>query len=131
EVLWSMLAEAEDLERVRRRIETLREEVWRPFNQRARVLATFGYLDFDAEQVTERGRWLADLHIDRPLIIGEALQAGLFTSLDFIRCAAIVAALTADEDRDYGALELEDALVNSLAQFDEIGFRVSSEEWKA
>jgi superfamily II RNA helicase len=25
---------------------------------------------------------------------------------------------------------LEDALVNSLAQFEEIGFRVSSEEWK-
>ena len=25
---------------------------------------------FDAEKVTERGRWLADLHIDRPLIVG-------------------------------------------------------------
>jgi hypothetical protein len=131
ETLWGLLGDAEDIERASRRTENIREQVWRPFAQRARVLSSFGYLDFEAEKVTERGSWLADLHIDRPLIIGEALQGGLFTSLDFIRCAAIVAALTADEERDYGALELEDALVNSLAQFEEVGFRVSSEEWKA
>jgi ATP-dependent RNA helicase HelY len=130
EALWGLLSDAEDLERAARRTERMREEVWQPFAQRARVLSSFGYLDFEAEKVTERGGWLADLHIDRPLIIGEALQSGLFTSLDFTRTAAIVAALTADEERDYGALELEDALVNSLAQFEEIGFRVSSEEWK-
>jgi superfamily II RNA helicase len=130
EILWGLLGDAEDLERATRRTESIRAQVWQPFAQRARVLASFGYLDFEAEKVTERGSWLADLHIDRPLIIGEALQAGLFTSLDFVRTAAIVAALTADEERDYGALELEDALVNSLAQFEEIGFRVSSEEWR-
>ena len=130
ETLWGLLSDAEDLERATRRTESMREEVWQPFAQRARVLSSFGYLDFEVEKVTDRGSWLADLHIDRPLIIGEALQSGLFTSLDFIRMSAIVAALTADEDRDYGTLELEDALVNSLAQFEEIGFRVSSEEWK-
>jgi ATP-dependent RNA helicase HelY len=130
ETLWRLLSDAEDLERATRRTESIRAQVWQPFAQRARVLASFGYLDFEAEKVTERGSWLADLHIDRPLIIGEALQAGLFTSLDFVRTAAIVAALTSDEERDYGALELEDALVNSLAQFEEIGFRVSSEEWR-
>jgi ATP-dependent RNA helicase HelY len=130
ETLWGLLSDAEDLERTRRRSVRLSEEVWQTFAKRARVLSSFGYLDFEAEKVTERGSWLADLHIDRPLIIGEALQTGLFTSLDFVRTAAIVAGLTADEDRDYGALELEDALVNSLAQFEEIGFRVSSEEWK-
>ncbi|MEP6719000.1 MAG: hypothetical protein ABJB21_07650 [bacterium] len=130
ETLWGLLGDAEDLERAIRRTERMREEVWQPFEQRARVLSSFGYLDFEPEKITERGSWLADLHIDRPLIIGEALQSGLFTTLDFIRMAAVVAALTADEDRDYGTLELEDALVNSLAQFEEIGFRVSSEEWK-
>ncbi|MEP6740933.1 MAG: hypothetical protein ABJB61_00435 [bacterium] len=130
ETLWGLLGDAEDLERATRRTESMREEVWQPFAQRARVLSSFGYLDFEAEKVTERGSWLADLHIDRPLIIGEALQSGLFKSLEFTRTAAIVAALTADDERDYGALELEDALVNSLAQFEEIGFRVSSEEWK-
>ena len=35
-------------------------------------------LDYESEQVTERGRWLADLHIDRPLLVGEALESGLF-----------------------------------------------------
>ena len=130
QALWAVLADAEELERATRRIERLREEVWEPFQQRARVLAVFGYLDFEAEQITDRGRWLADLHIDRPLLVGEALESGLFNSLDFERLAGVVAALTADEERDYGQLELEDTLVNALAQFEDIGFKVSSEEWK-
>ncbi|HEX9425328.1 MAG TPA: hypothetical protein VF899_18950 [Pyrinomonadaceae bacterium] len=130
QALWGTLVDAEELERATRRIEKLREEVWQPFHQRARVLAVFGYLDFDAEKTTERGRWLADLHLDRPLLVGEALESGLFNSLDFHRLAGVMAALTADEERDYGQLELEDALVNSLAQFEDIGFKVSTEEWK-
>jgi len=130
QALWAVLVDAEDLERVTRRIESLREEVWKPFQQRARVLASFGYLDFEAEKVTERGRWLADLHIDRPLLVGEALESGLFNALEFDRMAGVVAALTADEERDYGQLELEDSLVTALAQFEDIGFKVSSEEWK-
>ncbi|HYJ84529.1 MAG TPA: hypothetical protein VEW46_00560 [Pyrinomonadaceae bacterium] len=130
EALWASLKEAEDLERATRRIERLREEVWEPFEQRARVLSVFGYLDFEAEKITERGRWLADLHVDRPLLVGEALEGGLFTSLAFDRLAGVVAALTADEDRDYGELELEDTLVQALAQFEDVGFKVSTEEWK-
>ena len=130
QALWSVLVDAEELERATRRIERLREEVWRPFHQRARVLAVFGYLDFDLEKITERGRWLADLHIDRPLLVGEALENGLFNSLEFDRMAGVMAALTADEDRNYGQLELEDTLVNALARFEEIGFKVSTEEWR-
>jgi ATP-dependent RNA helicase HelY len=130
QALWAVLVDAEELERATRRVERLREEVWEPFHQRARVLAVFGYLDFDAEKITDRGQWLADLHIDRPLLVGEALESGLFNALDFQRLAGVVAALTADEERDYGQLELEDGLVNALAQFEDIGFKVSSEEWK-
>jgi superfamily II RNA helicase len=121
---------AEDFARATRRIEALREEVWLPFEQRAKVLATFGYLDFAAEKVTERGRWLADLHIDRPLLVGEALESKLFDSLEPKQLAGIMAALTADEDRDYGELELEDDVVASLARFEDLGFKVSAEEWK-
>jgi superfamily II RNA helicase len=94
------------------------------------VLSVFGYLDFAAEKVTERGRWLADLHIDRPLLVGEALETGLFNSLEPKQMAGIMAALTADEDRDYGELELEDEVVTSLAKFEDIGFKVAAEEWK-
>ena len=116
----------------RRRVaaEILREEVWLPFEKRALVLAKFGYLDFDAQKVTERGRWLADLHVDRPLLVGEALERGLFGTIDSERLAAVIAALTADEDRDYGELELDDALVKTLGQFEEIGFGVATEEWE-
>jgi superfamily II RNA helicase len=130
ETLWSSLKDAEELERATRRIERLRAEVWEPFEQRAQVLSEFGYIDFELERVTERGRWLADLHIDRPLLVGEALEAGLFNSLPFDRLAGVMAALTADEDRDYGQLELEDELVTALAQFEDVGFKVATAEWK-
>lgn len=130
ELLWELHETAEDYERATRRIDALREEVWSPFEQRAKVLSVFGYLDFEAEKVTERGRWLADLHIDRPLLVGEALESGLFNSLDLKQLAGIMAALTADEDRDYGDLELDDDIVTSLSRFEDIGFKVSAEEWK-
>src|SRR5215204_4337421 len=130
EVIWQLHTTAEDLQRATRRIDALREEVWLPFEQRAKVLAIFGYLDYEAQKVTERGRWLADLHIDRPLLVGEALENGLFNALQPKQLAGIMAALTADEDRDYGELELEDDVVSSLARFEDIGFKVSAEEWK-
>jgi superfamily II RNA helicase len=129
EVVWQLHTTAEDFERATRRIDALREEVWLPFEQRAKVLAIFGYLDYQAEKVTDRGRWLADLHIDRPLLVGEALENGLFNSLEPKQLAGIMAALTADEDRDYGELELDDDVVTSLSRFEEIGFKVSAEEW--
>lgn len=130
QLLWELHETAEDYERASRRIEALREEVWLPFEQRAKVLSVFGYLDFEAEKVTERGRWLADLHVDRPLLVGEALESGLFNSLDLKQLAGIMAALTADEERDYGDLELDDNIVTSLSRFEDIGFKVSGEEWK-
>ncbi|HET6669934.1 MAG TPA: hypothetical protein VFH15_06845, partial [Pyrinomonadaceae bacterium] len=130
EVLWAALPDAEALQNAVRRSEVLRDEVWQPFEKRARVLAKFGYLDFESEQVTERGRWLADLHVDRPLLVGEALERGLFASIDSTRLAAVLAALTADEDRDYGELELDDTVVTTLGQFEEIGFGVATAEWE-
>jgi ATP-dependent RNA helicase HelY len=129
DVIWQLHTTAEDYQRASRRIDALREEVWQPFEQRARVLAIFGYLDYEHEKVTDRGRWLADLHIDRPLLVGEALENGLFNSLAPKELAGIMAALTADEDRDYGELELDDDVVTSLSRFEDIGFKVSAEEW--
>src|SRR5438094_6817490 len=107
----------------------MRANVWEPFERCARVLDHFGYLDFASERVTDRGRWLADLRVDRPLLIGEALQRNLFTSLEAKRAAALIAAVAADEDRDYGEMELDDEIVTLLAKFDEITFEVSTEEW--
>lgn len=131
EVLWSLRDDAEIVERAERRIAALRAEVWDPFERRARVLEHFGYVEFAGEKVTERGRWLADLHVDRPLLIGEALEAGLFNSLGVTQTAAVMAALAADEDRDYGELELNDELVTTLSKFEEIAYKVSTAEWEA
>jgi hypothetical protein len=128
--LWAARNHAEDLQHAERGIESLRADVWEPFALRARVLDRFGYLELGKERVTERGRWLADLHVDHPLLAGEALQRGLFASLDARRTAALAAALTADEDRDYGELELEDEIVTLLSRFEQIAFDVSNEEWK-
>jgi len=130
ELLWELHETAEDYQRATRRIEALREDVWTPFEQRAKVLSVFGYLNYEAQRVTERGRWLADLHIDRPLLVGEALESGLFNSLQHKHFAGIMAALTADEDRDYGELELDDDVVTLLTRFENLGFKVSGEEWK-
>ncbi|MDT4896132.1 MAG: ATP-dependent helicase HelY [Acidobacteriota bacterium] len=130
EALWAVLEDAEAVERSYRRIQSIRAEVWEPFERRARVLASFGYLDFNQERVTERGRWLADLHVDRPLLVGEALDKGLFAALDPQRAAGLMAALAADADRDYGELELDDALVGTLARFEEVAYKVATEEWK-
>jgi superfamily II RNA helicase len=62
--------------------------------------------------------------------VGEALESGLFNSLQHRHFAGIMAALTADEDRDYGELELDDDIVSALTRFEDIGFKVSGEEWK-
>jgi superfamily II RNA helicase len=130
EALWSVMQEAETVERMERRLEAMRGEAWQPFERRARALHHFGYLDFFAERVTERGRWLADLRLDRPLLVGEAIGRGLFASLDAPRAAGLMAALAADAERDYGELELDDALITALAKFDRIAYDVASVEWQ-
>jgi superfamily II RNA helicase len=130
DALWSVVQDAASIELLERRAEILRGEVWQPFERRARVLAHFGYLDFARESVTERGRWLADLRLDRPLLVGEAIERKLFDKLDAARCAGVVAALAADSDRDFGQLELDDALVSALSEFERIAFDVASVEWQ-
>ena len=128
--LWATFADAEEMERAERSIETLRAEIWQPFERRARVLDHFGYLDFTEERTTARGRWLADLHVDRPLLIGEALQKGIFNALDVGCAAGLVAALAADAERDYCELTLDDALVTTLAEFEKIAYEVATKEWE-
>jgi ATP-dependent RNA helicase HelY len=130
DALWSVVQEAATVEQLERRAEVLRNEVWEPFERRARVLARFGYLDYSRERVTERGRWLADLRLDRPLLVGEAIERKLFDKLDAPRVAAIVAALAADPDRDFGQLEIDDALVRALSEFERVAFDVASAEWE-
>src|SRR5437763_1893632 len=130
QTLWTVLPDATTIKRLERRIEALLEAVWQPFEQRARVLDHFGYLDYAAQRVTERGRWLADLRLDRPLLVGEIIERSLFAQIDPPHAAGLVAALAADADRDYGELALGDQLVMTLAKFEQTAYDVASVEWR-
>jgi superfamily II RNA helicase len=105
-------------------------DIWRPFANRAKVLDHLGYLDYENEKVTESGKWLADLRLDRPLLVGEALKNGLFDELQPKAAAGLMASLAADPDRDYGNLHLSDPLMDAVASIEDIIYDVSRVEWK-
>jgi len=128
--LWECWDDAEFLEKTGRDVDYLKSEIWLPFEHRAKVLHHFGYLDFPAQKVTERGKWLADLRVDRPLLVGEALRHGLFEKLETKQVAGLMAALAADSERNYGELYLSDEILETLTKFEDIIFDVSNVEWK-
>ncbi len=128
--LWQTWDEAEFIQRTARDINNLTEEIWLPFEQRARVLHHFGYLDFNAERVTESGKWLADVRVDRPLLVGEALKHNLFSGLEVKGMAALMAALAADPDRNYGELEISDSVTTSLGKLTQLIDAVAEVEWE-
>ena len=128
--LWEMWNDAEYLEKSARDVEFLRNDIWLPFENRAKVLDHFEYLDFAAEKVTERGKWLADLRVDRPLLVGEALRRQIFEDLEPKIAAGLTASIAADADRNYGDLYLSDKLLDTLSEFEKIIFDVAGVEWK-
>ena len=130
QVLWESTKDADKLERIERDIEFLRGRIWSPFEQRARVLDHFGYLDFRSEQVTEPGKWLADLRVDRPLLVGEALKRGIFTEAPHTVAAGLMAAVAADADRNYGELYLSDQLLDAVTAIEDVIYDVSNVEWR-
>lgn len=130
QLLWEFYDDADFLEKARRDTAILRNEIWLPFENRARVLDYFGYLDFKAEKVTDSGRWLADVRVDRPLLFGEALKNGFFTRYDLPYVVAFTAAITADSDRSYGELQLGDDVLEVLGEFETIAFDVGNQEMR-
>ena len=130
EILWQTWKEAEQLQRLDRDIDFLRSGVWMPFEQRAKVLHHFGYLNFPEQQVTESGKWLADVRVDRPLLVGEAMKAGLFQDAEPQQVAGLMAGLASDGDRNYGELHLSDKILQILDKYEKIAFEIASVEWK-
>lgn len=128
--LWSAIPLVDDLAQISRDVDYLSSGIWEPFLNRAKVLDYFGYLDFQAEKVTEEGRWLADVRVNRPLLIGEALRNGLFENLDVGGAAGLAASLAADWDRDYGRLYLSERLDDVIVLFEKIIRSVSRIESK-
>ena len=116
--------------RHRRRTEELGGEIWQPFEDKARVLDHFGYLDFDAEKVTDTGKWLADLRIDRPLLVGEALRQGIFDDLKVQHAAGLMASVAADADRSYGEMHASRHMDALLADVEDVAHAVARVEWR-
>ena len=128
--LYETWNDAEFLERTTRDIEYLRSGIWLAFENRAKILHHFGYLDFPAQKVTEAGKWLADVRVDRPLLVGEALKAGLFQNTEPQQVAGLMAGLASDGDRNYGELRLSDKILEILDKFEQTAFDVATVEWK-
>lgn len=106
------------------------QEIWRQFENLARVLDHFGYLDFESEQVTESGKWLADLRIDRPLLVGEALKNGVFDDLQSAQAAGLMASVAADATRTYGEMRASRKMNDILSNFDNLVAVVANVELK-
>jgi len=118
----------ERIEQIERDVDSLKEEIWLPFERRAKVLDHFGYLDFAAETVTESGKWLADLRVDKPLLVSEALKRGLFEKLTVQTAAGLMAAVAADADRSYGELHCSDRMLDVIEEFESVLHQVGSVE---
>jgi ATP-dependent RNA helicase HelY len=130
QILWEYVDDADKIEKARRDVEILRGEIWQPFENRARVLEHFGYLDYADQKVTDEGRWLADVRVDRPLLVGEALRGDFFINYETPHIAALMGALAADSDRNYGELEIEDNVLRVLGEFETVAFEVAAQEWR-
>ena len=105
-------------------------EIWEPFDRLAKVLDHFNYLDYEKETVTESGKWLADLRIDRPLLVGEGLRQGIFDGLKISEAAGLMASVASDADRGYGEMRASRKMADLLADFEDIVVSVSNIEWK-
>ncbi|MEO8573323.1 MAG: hypothetical protein ABI481_05085 [Pyrinomonadaceae bacterium] len=130
-LLWESYEDAERIERYTRDIDFLYSDIWLPFERRAKVLDHFGYINFDSETVTDAGKWLADVRVDRPLLVGEAIRHGIFDDLTPQTAAGLMAALAADSDRNYGELYLSDDLLDVITRLEEIILEVSNKEWNS
>ena len=130
QVLWENAKDADRLGRITRDIEFLRDRIWSPFERRAKVLDALGYLDFRNELVTEQGKWLADLRVDRPLLVGESINRGIFSSISHTVMAGLMASLAADAERNYGELYLSDSLLEAVTSIEDVIYDVSNVEWR-
>ena len=130
QVLWENAKDADRLGSITRDIEFLRDRIWSPFERRAKVLDALGYLDFRNELVTEQGKWLADLRVDRPLLVGESINRGIFSSISHTVMAGLMASLAADAERNYGELYLSDSLLEAVTSIEDVIYDVSNVEWR-
>jgi len=80
--------------------------------------------------VTDSGKWLADVRVDKPLLVGEALRRGIFGKLLTATAAGFMASVAADADRNYGELHCSNRMLDVIEEFDKVLFDVATVEMK-
>lgn len=127
--LWGACQDVGLIQEAKNEINVLRNEIWLPFENRARVLDHFGYLNFKEQKITEEGKWLADLRIDKPLLVGEIIKEEILNGLKIKHMAGLIASLVADSEREYSKIYLSDELLRLLKKVKNIVYKVSKFEW--
>jgi len=126
--LWGACQDARFIQEAKNEINVLRSEIWLPFENRARILGYFGYLNFKEQKITEGGKWLADLRIDKPLLVGEIIKEGILDGLEIKHMAGLIASLVADSEREYSKIYLSNELMKLLKKVEDIIYKVSKFE---
>lgn len=106
------------------------DEVWEKFEMRSDVLDALGYISRDAETVTDDGRWLANLRIDRPLLMGESIRSGATDGLSIPLVAGMAAAVTADPDRDFGTMHCSREMDGVLDELSRTAIEIAEVEYR-
>jgi superfamily II RNA helicase len=73
------------------------EYLWRHFLRHLRFLKAHGYVN-PGDRLTNDGKWAAQLRVDQPLLIAEALRRKIFPHDDPALLAAMVAAFVSDRE---------------------------------
>jgi len=87
----------------------VREVLWQDFLRHKDFLQETGFVD-DRDELTREGQWAAQLRLDHPLLVAEAIRMGSFEGAAPEIIAAMIAPFVVDSDRSE---ELDRALTVS------------------
>ncbi len=80
-------------------LETVHANLLEQFNRHLDFLKATGFVD-GQDKLTEDGQWAAQLRIDQPLLVAEALRLKVFPVQSPVQAAAVMAAMVNDKETD-------------------------------
>ncbi len=80
-------------------LETVHANLLEEFNRHLDFLKATGFVG-DRDELTEDGQWAAQLRIDQPLLVAEALRLKAFPAKSPVHAAAVMAAMVNDKETD-------------------------------
>ncbi len=80
-------------------LETVHANLLEDFSRHLHFLKVTGFVD-ERDKLTEDGQWAAQLRIDQPLLVAEALRLKIFPAQSPVQAAAVMAAMVNDKETD-------------------------------